>query len=85
MNTIVLGFKTHAHGKGVGPATLVAGPEVSGHEQAQLLTKAKSANKFPQGMTFLQMAYLTPRICAIAAPVKAEVKSETKNQSETKK
>lgn len=85
MNTIVLGFKSHANGKGIGSATLIAGPEVSGHEQAQILAKAKSGNKFPQGVSFLQMAYLTPRMCAIAAPVKTEAKAETPTQSEPKK
>lgn len=70
MNTIVLGFKTHSNGKGTGPATLIAGPEVSGHEQAAIVSNAKARGEFPKGISFVQLVLLTPRITAIsnAAP-----------------
>jgi len=81
MNTIVLGFKAHANGKGTGPATLVAGPEVSGNEQAKIISDAKSKNAFPKGIAFLQMSLVVPRITAIALPAPAaEPKPKTKSE-----
>lgn len=85
MNTIVLGYKTHHNGRGTGLATLVAGPEVTGTEQANILAKAKAENKYPTGLTFLQLAYLTPRQTAIAAPAKAPVESPKKIEPKEKK
>lgn len=84
MNTIVLGFKAHSNGKGSGPATLVAGPEVSGHEQSQILARAKSKNEYPSGITFLQLHVIAPRITALAAP-KLEPVTKTEPKKELKK
>jgi hypothetical protein len=83
MNTIVLGYKTHQNGKGVGPETLVAGQGVSGHEQAKIIDNAKARGEFPDGITFLQMALVVPRMTAIAT-VKAKVESPKQTRKESK-
>lgn len=83
MNTILLGFKTHQNGKGTGSAILIAGPEVSGHEQAKIIGDAKSKNVFPVGVSLLQMSVLMPRTTAIAtATTKPESKKiDTRKES----
>lgn len=84
MNTIVLGFKSQSNGRGIGPATLVAGPEVNSNAQVKLVSEAKAKNEFPKGITFLQLVALAPRITAIAQP-EPETKPETSKKIEPKK
>lgn len=83
MNSIILGFKTHQNGKGIGPATLIAGPEVSGNEQAKIIGDAKSKSSFPTGIGFLEMGTFMRRSAAIstANPKPESKKIEPKKES----
>jgi len=78
MKTIVLGY---ANEKATGPATVIAGPEVSIADQIKLITGIKRSNEYPKGVVRAEFCELISRNVGIQINRPAAKPVETKSKS----